>query len=75
MNEISLKGISRRIIPYEIANIYGTISNPSTDVLNKNTDRLSLKIDLTDISGSERYEIENALKLALATVNNPPQTD
>ncbi|NOZ37107.1 MAG: adenylate/guanylate cyclase domain-containing protein [Gammaproteobacteria bacterium] len=73
MNEISLKGISRKIIPYEIANIYGTATNQSTDVLNQNTDRLNLKIDLTDIRGAERYEIENALKLALAKVSNQAQ--
>ena len=64
MKPITLKGISREIVPYEVTNINET----GSDVFSMNTKRLSLKIDFANVENNEMNEIQSTLETVLAEV-------
>ena len=68
MEKITLKGISRKIVPYKIVNIHNLAKQPDLDVLNQKTNGLKLKINLSKADKAQKLEIENALKSALLEV-------
>ena len=65
---ITLKGISREVVPYAIDNNYGEAPQPEADVLEKKSGRFHLHLDLSDLQESEGEEIESALQAALNEV-------
>ncbi len=68
MAPITLKGISREIIPYAIDHVVVAGLPDSALVLNKTTAHLHLHVDLEGLDAVEGDEIEEALKKALTEV-------
>ncbi|MFK5977597.1 MAG: adenylate/guanylate cyclase domain-containing protein [Rhizobiaceae bacterium] len=64
MPTITLKGISREIVPYEVTRM----NEAESDVFNMNTKRLSLKIDFANLENNEMDEIQSTLETILAEV-------
>ncbi len=68
LESITLKGISREVVPYVIEGIYEGRPRADTDILEKRSDRLHLRVDLTDLEENEGEQIETALEAALDEV-------
>lgn len=68
LDPITLKGISRQIVPYGITNIFDVEVEARAPMIAAKTDRLDLKLDLSDVPEAESAEIEAALKSALQAV-------
>ena len=68
LESITLKGISREVVPYVIEGIYEGWPRADTDILEKRSDRLHLRVDLTDLEENEGEQIETALEAALDEV-------
>lgn len=74
LEEISLKGISRQIIPYKVENIHddetsvAEADSGSPNLIEEKSDALQLYVNLADIGDAERQKIENALSSALQAV-------
>jgi len=68
LESITLKGISRQVVPYAIEGIYDDWSGAQTEILEKMSSRLHLRVDLTDLEESEGEQIETALEAALNEV-------
>jgi class 3 adenylate cyclase len=75
LDPITLKGISRQVVPYVIEGIYQEEPGTEADTVEQNTNRLSLHVDLTDLGDSESDEIETALKAALREVEKRRKRD
>jgi len=75
LDPITLKGISRQVVPYVIEGIYQKDLGTEADTVEQNTERLSLHVDLTDLGDSESDEIETALKAALKEVEKRRKRD
>ena len=65
LEPITLKGISREIVPFVIEDIHMDGHPPDVDVMEKNTSRFLLRVDLAGLDMNEGHEIEAALKSAL----------
>jgi class 3 adenylate cyclase len=68
LESITLKGISREVVPYVIEGIYEDWPQTETDVLEEMSSRLHLRVDLTDLEKKEGKKIEAALEAALNEV-------
>ena len=68
LEPITLKGISREVIPYAVEGIYEDGPLRRAGSIEQATDRLGLHVDLVDLADSERAEIERALASALEEV-------
>ncbi len=68
LEPITLKGISREIVPYVIENIYGDHMDLSSDVIEVKSERMQLHLNLSAIDEGERREIEKALSSALNAI-------
>ena len=68
LEPITLKGISREVVPYVIEGIYEDGPRADADILEKKSDRLHLHVDLTDLEANEGEQIETALEAALNEV-------
>ena len=68
LEPITLKGISREVVPYVIEGIYEDWPQTETDVLEEMSSRLHLRVDLTDLEKEEGKKIEAALEAALNEV-------
>ncbi|MBL4892506.1 MAG: adenylate/guanylate cyclase domain-containing protein [Rhizobiaceae bacterium] len=64
MPPITLKGISREIVPYEVTRM----NEKGSDIFSMNTKRLSLKIDFANLENNEMKEIQSTLETVLAEV-------
>ncbi len=64
LDPITLKGISREVVPYAVDQVLGT--DHSGDILEQNTGRLHLRVDFDGLKAGEGREIEAALHTALA---------
>jgi len=65
LEPITLKGISREIVPYVIEDIHMDGQTWDVDVLEQNTGRFLLRVDMAGLETNEGQEIEAALKAAL----------
>ncbi len=68
LEPITLKGISRQVVPYGVNNIFDAEVETKTPMIAAKTERLDLKLDLSDVQDAESAEIEAALKSALQAV-------
>jgi class 3 adenylate cyclase len=68
LEPITLKGISRQVVPYVIEGIYEGWPAGEADILEKMSKRLHLHVDLTDLEETEGEAIETALEAALSEV-------
>ncbi|MEX3006962.1 adenylate/guanylate cyclase domain-containing protein [Hoeflea sp. TYP-13] len=63
LEPITLKGISREVVPYAVEDVY--TDSRREDVLEQNTNRFHLRVDFGGLEVREGKEIEVALKSAL----------
>ena len=81
LEPITLKGISRQVVPYAVEGTYEDGPQSGGDSIDQMTDHLHLHVDLADLEESEREEIEIALDAALEEVkkrgrqSNPDHSD
>ena len=75
LEPIDLKGISRQVVPYVIEGIYEEGPGADTDIVEQDTHRLHLHVDLTDLAENEGEEIESALESALEEVKKRRKRD
>jgi class 3 adenylate cyclase len=68
MAPISLKGISREIIPFAIEDIHIDGEQVRFSALDKVSNRFELHVDIDKLDGAEGAELEEALKAALDEV-------
>jgi class 3 adenylate cyclase len=68
LEPITLKGISRQVVPYVIEGIFEGWPAGEADILEKMSKRLHLHVDLTDLEETEGEAIETALEAALSEV-------
>ncbi|MCC2112000.1 MAG: adenylate/guanylate cyclase domain-containing protein, partial [Hyphomicrobiales bacterium] len=68
LDPISLKGISREIVPYAVQNILRDADHGDGKVIESRSDRLRLYLDLASIDAAERKSIEATLADALDAV-------
>ena len=68
LDPISLKGISREVVPYAVEGIYGDRQAAGANSIEQTTDHMQLHVDLANIGDTEREQIEVALKSALAKI-------
>ncbi len=68
LEPISLKGIGRPIIPYVIENIHDEESPIDREIIQANSDRMQLYLNLASIKDEERQKIEDALTSALKAI-------
>ena len=64
LEPITLKGISREVVPYAVEDVFD--ANRPADVLEQNTDHLHLRVDFDGLKAQEGQEIETALQTALS---------
>jgi adenylate cyclase len=70
MAPISLKGISREIVPYAVEEIIGKKDVSNSRVIEARANGMNLFLDIDAIDGASRMEIEGALKSALSAVQS-----
>lgn len=68
---ITLKGISREIVPYAIEDV----QHGEADILEQSSDRLHLRVELAGLGANEGREIEAALTSALEEVRKRREQD
>lgn len=68
LKPITLKGISREVVPYAVEGIFEDVPPEGSDSIEQKTDRLHLHVDLADLEDIEREQIESALESALNEV-------
>lgn len=68
LEPITLKGIKRQVVPYVVEGIIEDRPRAETDILEKISSRLHLRVDLTDLKENESEQIESALEAALNEV-------
>jgi len=68
MAPITLKGISREIVPYAVENIIGGRGIGNSGVVEAHSDGLKLHLDIAATDGDGRKEIEKMLMSALSAV-------
>ncbi len=72
---ITLKGISREVVPYAIEDIYDHGHTEAPRVLEEVGERYHLYVDLAGLDTNESDEIEAALASALREVRNRRKRD
>ena len=70
LEPISLKGISRQVIPYVVEGLLKDGPVERSDVVEKMTERLHLHLDMADLEEAESNQIEASLKEALEELQN-----
>jgi class 3 adenylate cyclase len=65
---ITLKGISREVIPYAIDLSHESGLPEAPEIIEKSSHRVRLQVDLTELEPGEDAEIESTLEAALAEV-------
>jgi class 3 adenylate cyclase len=75
LEPITLKGISRPIVPYAVEKVRGDDADLGDDIVEAHTDRMQLHLDLSAVSDEERRNIEQTLSSALDTVRKKPHGD
>ena len=68
LEPISLKGITRQVVPYVVEGAYEDGSPAGSEAIDKMTDHLHLHVDFVDLEEIEREQIETALSSALEEV-------
>ncbi|MEX0924149.1 MAG: adenylate/guanylate cyclase domain-containing protein [Rhodovibrionaceae bacterium] len=68
LEPITLKGISREVVPYAIDLSVEPGIEERADVLERSSDRLRLQIDMTDLAPEEEQELESSLRAALEEI-------
>jgi adenylate cyclase len=68
LEPITLKGISRQIIPYALRSVDGQQADMPEKILVRTSERLRLKIDLKDLGSEEAVALETELSEALDRV-------
>ncbi len=64
---ITLKGISREIVPFVVEGIHDAAAGEA-GIIERKTDHLQLHVELAGLEGTERDEVESALETALSEV-------
>ncbi len=70
LEPITLKGISRQVVPYAVEGIHEDAGSSGSNLIERITDRLHLSVDLVDLEDTEREQIETVLTSALEEVRN-----
>lgn len=70
MAPITLKGISREVVPYAVEEIIGEKDVSNSRVIEARANGMNLYLDIDAIDGASRLEIEGALKSALSAVQS-----
>ena len=68
LDPITLKGISRQVVPYVVEGTYGDGQSAEFAAIDQMTDHLHLHVDFVDLEEMEREQIETALQSALEKV-------
>ena len=69
LEPISLKGISRQVVPYAVQNIDGYVLKTAADVLEATTDHLRLKLNLSNLDDAGRDDARRKLAEAMAALD------
>ena len=70
LEPITLKGITRKVIPYVVENSTEVESVAGSESINQTTDRLQLNIDLVNLEEVDREQIESVLQAALTEIKS-----
>ncbi|MBW8638568.1 adenylate/guanylate cyclase domain-containing protein [Hoeflea sp. WL0058] len=74
LEPISLKGISREVVPYVVEGIHDLVDDEAGDVIDRNSEHFHLHVDLAGLDRDDSEHIENALEAALFEVRQRRQT-
>lgn len=74
LEPISLKGISRQVVPYAVQNIDGYVLKTAADVLEATTDHLRLKLNLSNLDDAGRDDARRKLAEAMAALDRSGKT-
>jgi len=73
LEPISLKGISREVVPYVVEGIHDLVDKEAGDVIDRNSEHFHLHVDLAGLDRDDSEHIENALEAALFEVRQRRQ--
>ena len=73
LEPISLKGISREVVPYVVEGIHDASDDDAHDVIDRNSEHFHLHVDLAGLDRDDSEHIENALEAALFEVRQRRQ--
>lgn len=73
LEPISLKGISREVVPYVVEGIHDSTDDDAHDVIDRNSEHFHLHVDLAGLDRDDSEHIENALEAALFEVRQRRQ--
>lgn len=73
LEPISLKGISREVVPYVVEGIHDLVDKEAGGVIDRNSEHFHLHVDLAGLDRDDSEHIENALEAALFEVRQRRQ--
>jgi hypothetical protein len=69
---ITLKGISREVVPYKVEGIHDDMEGEG-NVIERKTDHLQLHVELAGLDEAGRDQVESALEAALSEIRKRKQ--